>query len=202
MGVLLLFMGSDCLTIMLVILFMGILAIQVNPLPMPQHREADHYLPLRARWRRLRLRGRGNIEPVDLPRALKLQADEDIDDNIVNEIKSAYEEQINQSLVTASINVDPTEKVKSFPLLFTSSEKNPESKEVKVEKESQGISYGDLNESLLEDSIDSQLKTTDKPPSLDYYYQFIQRDNVDGSNRGGGLYETFQCCHEIRSFGG
>ena len=52
--------------------------------------------------------------------------------------------------------MDPTEKVKLLPSLFTTSEKNPQSKEVKEEKETQGISYGDLNEASLEDSIDSQ----------------------------------------------
>jgi len=38
-------------------------------------------------------------------------------------------------------------------------------------------------------------------PSLEYYYQFIEKNFVDESNRGGNVFTSFQCCHGVRRQG-
>merc|ERR1711976_655196 len=41
-------------------------------------------------------------------------------------------------------------------------------------------------------------KPTSTLPPLEWYYKFIERNQVDESNRGGNSFITFSCCHQIR----
>merc|ERR1712110_728911 len=41
-------------------------------------------------------------------------------------------------------------------------------------------------------------KRTSTLPPLEWYYRFIERNEVDESNRGGNSFITFSCCHQIR----
>merc|ERR1712173_474438 len=46
-------------------------------------------------------------------------------------------------------------------------------------------------------SLEPKMKTSTLP-SLEYYYQFIERNFVDESNRGGNIFTSYQCCHGVR----
>merc|ERR1711892_960531 len=136
----------------------------VHGSPLADPRDADHYFDTRELW----ARRRALFSPVNLPTALKLQADEVLDQTL-NEIESTFDEVEEENI--DSVN----EEVKEAPITSAATA---------VEYQGDDLINLDVikisNEEQEPLPLDKQdIRVSDVTPSLEYYYQYIERSYVD-----------------------
>merc|ERR1719431_526012 len=176
---------------MMLLLTSVLLLTTVHCSPLP--RDADHYFNTKELW----ARRRALFTPANLPTALRLQAAELVDQSS-NEILSNLADAEDEDL-------DTLEKSTSTPTttghLKEDTESTKVTKKIKKIKKMKIAKQEDKDKPFLQDV---KLAESSSPlaPSLDYYYQYIDRSFVDQSARGGAPFATSQCCHEVRTYGG
>ena len=144
-------------------------------------READHYRSVPERW------GRGRVA-VPLPRPLPL----------IQEQREEEETRPSYSVLDWVLGVQSEQQQQldtspNFPLL--------DIVDLKIGEAPVIPATTSMTTPSTTTATKAPFRRVRRPPSprpLDYYYQFIERNRVDGSNRGGDRYNSAQCCHEVR----
>merc|ERR1712088_91837 len=163
-------------------------------------REPDHYL---VPWERVvRTVGSGRGAPLNVPTALRLEADEEL--NLIGsehnnvafdlfEVKNGRNDDVGWEEKEEEVKKAEQEQVKDLKELVN----------LKLPGAFMGTSLGLQKVELNEDGagVNQEQETTRwenaRPRSLEYYNQFIDTREVDQSSKGGDVYIVSQCCHEV-----
>merc|ERR1719201_2394656 len=151
-------------------------------------REPDHYL---VPWERVvRTVGSGRATPLNVPTALRLEADEEL-----NLIGSEHN--------NIAFDLFEVKNGRSDDVRWE--EKEEEVKDLKelVNLKLPGAFMGTSLQVELNEDVDGETEQDPerwdhaRPRSLEYYNQFIDTREVDQSSKGGDVYIVSQCCHEV-----
>merc|ERR1712037_263487 len=141
--------------------------------------------------------GSGRATPLNVPTALRLEADEELNligsehNNIafdLFEVKHGRNDDVRWE--EKEVRKAEQEQVKDLKELVN----------LKLPGAFMGTS---LQVDLIEDVDGEPEQETDsrwehaRPRSLEYYNQFIDTREVDQSSKGGDVYIVSQCCHEV-----
>merc|ERR1712183_743624 len=152
-------------------------------------REPDHYL---APWERVvRTVGSGRAAPLNVPTALRLEADEELNligsehNNIafdLFEVKNGSNDDVRwEEKEVRKAEQEQVDDIKEF-----------------VNLKLPGAFVGTSLQKVDVVSEDEKPRWENaRPRSLEYYNQFIDTREVDQSSKGGDVYIVSQCCHEV-----
>merc|ERR1711990_1283624 len=156
-------------------------------------REPDHYL---VPWERVvRTVGSGRATPLNVPTALRLEADEEL-----NLIGSEHNN-IAFDLFEVKNGRNDDVRWEDEDEVRKAEEQQAEDLKEFVNLKLPGAFTGLQKVEVTEVESDQELKKSRwenaRPRSLEYYSQFIVTREVDQSSKGGDVYIVSQCCHEV-----
>merc|ERR1712109_314365 len=167
-------------------------------------RDPDHYL---TPWQRvIRTVGSGRGAPLNVPTALRLEADEALNlvgsehnnvDFELYEVKNGRTDDVMWEFGLGDVKRGEKEEE-----VREAEEKQIKDLKALVNLKLPGAFMGEseaMEEKKEEAKQESKAPRWEKarPRSLEYYNQFIDTREIDESSKGGDVYIVAQCCHEV-----
>merc|ERR1711962_1331751 len=167
-------------------------------------RDPDHYL---TPWQRvIRTVGSGRGAPLNVPTALRLEADEELnligseDNNVAFELYEVKNDRTDD--VMWEFGLGDVKRGEKEEEVREAEEKQIKDLKALVNLKLPGAFMGEseaMEEKKEEAKQESKASRWEKarPRSLEYYNQFIDTREIDESSKGGDVYIVAQCCHEV-----
>jgi len=193
--------APDC-RVMKVFLLTTLALTQARP------RDPDHYL---TPWQRvIRTVGSGRGAPLNVPTALRLEADEELnligseDNNVAFELYEVKNGRTDD--VMWEFGLGDVKRGEKEEEVREAEEKQIKNLKALVNLKLPGAFMGEsevLQEAMEEKKEEAKQESKAsrwekaRPRSLEYYNQFIDTREIDESSKGGDVYIVAQCCHEV-----